>query len=119
MRRALVPVLDTAVVVVFAALGRRTHEEGGALVGVAETAWPFLVGLLLGHLVVRGSVTLRAGLAVWALTVAGGMVLRQLTGDGTALAFVVVATLFLGAGMLGSRLALRAVTRLRAGRESA
>lgn len=115
VRRVLVLVLDVVVVVVFAALGRRTHEEGGALAGVADTAWPFLVGLLVGHVVVRGSVTLRAGVVVWVATVAVGMVLRQLTGDGTALAFVLVATAFLGAAMLGGRLALRRVSSLRPG----
>lgn len=111
MRRPLVVVLDVVVVVVFAVLGRRSHEEGGGLVGVADTAWPFLVGLLLGHLAVRGSATWRAGLVVWVCTVAGGMVLRQLTGDGTALSFVLVATGFLGAGLVGWRLVARAFRR--------
>ena len=115
MRLALVLAVDVVVVLVFAALGRRTHDGGGALPGVADTAWPFLVALLLGHVLVRGAVTLRAGIVVWAVTVAGGMVLRQVTGDGTALAFVVVATAFLGAGMLGARLALR-ISSLRRGR---
>lgn len=107
MRRPLVLALDLVVVVAFAALGRRSHEEGGGLAGVADTAWPFLVGLVLGHVLVRGSVTLRAGVVTWVATVAVGMVLRQLTGDGTALSFVLVATGFLGAGLLGGRLVLR------------
>lgn len=117
MRRLLVLAIDLVVVIVFASFGRRSHEEGGGLVGVADTAWPFLVGLVVGHVMVRGSATLRAGLMVWIATVAVGMVLRQLTGDGTALPFVLVATAFLGAGLLGSRLALR-ISSPRPGRAS-
>lgn len=42
------------------------------------------------------------------VTVAVGMVVRVLAGQGTALAFVVVALAFLGALMAGGRVALRA-----------
>ena len=118
VRRLLVLAIDLVVGVVFAALGRRTHDGGGALAGVADTAWPFLVGLVAGHMVTRGSATLRAGVVVWLITVAAGMVLRQLTGDGTALPFVLVATAFLGAGMLGGRLALRKISWLGPGPEN-
>lgn len=116
VRRLLVLAIDLVVVVVFAALGRRTHEGGGALTGVADTAWPFLVGLAVGHLAVRGSVTVRAGFVVWLVTVAAGMALRQVTGDGTALAFVLVATAFLGTGMLVARAVLGRLTSPRRGK---
>jgi hypothetical protein len=104
VHRLLVLALDVAVVLVFAVLGRRSHEEGGGLAGVGDTAWPFLVGLLIAHLAMRGSASWRAGLVVWVCSVATGMVLRQLTGDGTAFSFVLVATGFLGAGLVGWRL---------------
>ena len=42
------PLLDAALVVVFAALGRASHAEENALVGALATAWPFLVGLGAG-----------------------------------------------------------------------
>ena len=41
---------DVVCVVAFTALGRRSHDEGVSLVGVAETAWPFLVGTGVGWL---------------------------------------------------------------------
>ena len=111
MHRLLVVVLDAVVVLVFAVLGRRSHEEGGGLTGIGDTAWPFVVGLLLAHLAVRGSATWRSGLLVWVCTLVVGMVLRQLSGDGTAFSFVLVATGFLGVGLVGWRLAALAVRR--------
>lgn len=103
--------VDAVVVIAFAAAGRSNHAEGLSILGIADTAWPFLIGLALaGWLgVVRGSLSVRTwwqqaiGLAL--PTVAVGMILRLLTGDGAALAFVAVATLTLTAGFALSHLA--------------
>ena len=46
--------------------------------------------------------------AIWVATVAVGMVLRSLTGQGVAVSFVVVASVVLGVLLLGSRLVWRA-----------
>ena len=48
--------------------------------------------------------TLRLGPPVWLATVFAGMALRSVVGQGTALPFVIVATTFLGAALLGWRL---------------
>jgi hypothetical protein len=45
---------------------------------------------------------------VWAATVAGGMLLRRVADQGTALPFVVVATVVLGVAMVGPRVAVSA-----------
>ena len=45
-----------------------------------------------------------AGLGAWISTVAVGMLLRVVSGQGTAAAFIVVALAFLGLFMLGWRL---------------
>ncbi len=37
-------VADAVCVLVFCAIGRRSHAEGITIAGVAETAWPFLTG---------------------------------------------------------------------------
>lgn len=99
--------LDIAVVLAFALAGRASHDEGLSLLGLADTAWPFLLGLVLGWVLVGRSRlalrSLRAGLIIWPVTVAAGMLLRLLTGDGAALSFVLVATGVLGAAMLGWR----------------
>ena len=99
--------LDVFVVVLFAALGLRTHEQDSAYVAVLETAAPFLIGLGLAWLIVRAwhrPTALLTGLVLWPLTVLIGMVLRRgLFDRGTATSFVVVATLFLGACLVGWR----------------
>lgn len=117
-RRWVALVLDALLVVVFAALGARTHHDGALTPGaVAEVAWPFLAGLALAHVLLaarhRAPAVLLSGIAVWATTVVVGMVLRQLTGDGTALAFVLVATGFTLATLLGWRLLALVVRRPR------
>ncbi|HET7304101.1 MAG TPA: DUF3054 domain-containing protein, partial [Segeticoccus sp.] len=98
-------VLDAALVVLFAVLGRRSHEEGGALLGVLGTAWPFLTGAAVGWALVllarrAAPLGVRAGIPVWVGGVAGGMLLRVATGQGAAWPFVAVATLVLAAFLL-------------------
>jgi hypothetical protein len=101
-------VLDVLVVLVFAAVGRRSHGESSAAVGVLGTAWPFLTGIAVGWLVSLLALrvvplTVRHGIPVWLSTVAVGMLLRVATGSGTAFSFIVVATVFLGVFLLGWR----------------
>ncbi len=98
---------DVVLVLVFVSIGRSNHEESSALSGMATTAWPFLAGLGLGWLVARAWRRPMAlwpdGVVVWVITVAAGMVLRVATGAGTAFAFIIVATVVLGAFLLGWR----------------
>jgi len=100
--------LDSALIALFAAIGRRNHAESGALADVLTTAWPFLAGMAAGWLISvlifrRVPLRVREGVPVWLSAVALGMVLRSVTHEGTALAFVVVAAIFLGAALLGWR----------------
>ena len=107
--------LDTASVLAFVVVGRRNHNEGTALDGVITVAAPFLIALVIGWLVSRAwrqPIKLRTGAAVWASTIIVGMLLRNLAFDrGTARSFVIVATLFMGAVLLGWRAIARRVTR--------
>jgi hypothetical protein len=57
-----------------------------------------------------------SGAAAWLGTVAVGMVLRVLAGQGTAFAFIIVALAFLGLFLLGWRLLARWAPRLVASR---
>lgn len=99
--------VDLVLVSIFAAIGRVSHDESLTTGGWAHTAWPFLLGALVGwgFVLVRrlpgGSVG--AGLTVWPVTVAGGMLLRAVTGQGVAVSFIIVASLVLGALLVGSR----------------
>jgi hypothetical protein len=108
VRIALGMAYDAALICIFAAIGRRSHAETGALLSVLATAWPFLAGMAAGWLISllalrRVPLTVRDGIPVWLCAVTIGMVLRGLTHAGTAFSFIVVATLFLGAVLLGWR----------------
>ncbi|TDC80462.1 DUF3054 domain-containing protein [Actinomadura sp. 7K507] len=117
MRGGVAGLVDVCCVLVFVAIGRATHEDAASLTGYLATVWPFLVALGVGWGVSRAwrgaEVLWPVGVVVWATTVAGGMALRALSGDGTAVAFVIVATLFLALTLLGWRLVTR-FARVRA-----
>lgn len=107
-RRAVVGcVADVACVLVFVVIGRASHTKGETLAGIADTAWPFLVGLGCGWLATRAwkrpFQLFPAGVGAWLGTVAVGMVLRVIAGQGTAAAFVFVALAFCGLFLLGWR----------------
>src|ERR1700742_452669 len=97
-------VLDIGCVLLFVVIGRASHTKGESLAGIASTSWPFLCGLGAGWLVSRAwrrPLALRpAGIAAWLGTVALGMVLRVVAGQGTAVAFIIVALAFLGLFLL-------------------
>lgn len=104
-------VIDVAVVVVFALLGRVSHDEGELLLGTVGTAAPFVLGLLAGWLrapcaglsAAERARTVRFGWWLLAWTMAGGIAIRWLVGEGLAPAFHAVATLVLGLGLVGRR----------------
>jgi hypothetical protein len=100
-------VLDLVLVVLFTVIRRVSHGEGLGFAGVAQTAWPFLVGTLLAWLVFsawrRPLALVRTGLPVWLLTVIVGMLLRAVSGQGIAVSFVIVATIVLAVFLLGGR----------------
>lgn len=99
--------VDTVGVVVFCALGRRSHDEALTPAGIAHTAWPFLTGTAAGWLVSRGwrqpSALRPTGVAVWLCTVVVGMGLRKATGQSVAPAFVAVASTVTAVLLLGWR----------------
>jgi hypothetical protein len=109
--------LDVGCVLVFVIIGRASHTKGESLAGIASTAWPFLAGLGVGWLAVRGWRRPLAigpeGLAIWLCTVALGMILRVVSGQGTAVAFIAVALAFLALFLLGWRLLARLVPLTR------
>jgi Protein of unknown function (DUF3054) len=114
--------VDVICILVFAILGRSSHQETPDLLGVAHTAWPFLAGCLLGTLLGRTwrhPFSIKSGVAVWLGTVAGGMALRLLTGAGVQLSFVIVAGCVLALLLIGWRAIFRLIQRARANSRSA
>lgn len=114
---ALAAVLDVLLVVVFAAIGRASHDEAAFGPGLVTTAWPFVAALAIGwvaSLAWRAPMAVvRTGIPVWLITVVGGMLLRAVSGQGTAVAFIIVATLTLALFLLGWRLVVTLVRRRR------
>lgn len=104
---ALALLADLVCVVAFCTIGRRSHAEGLTVAGIAETSWPFLAGTAVGWLAARAwrrPLSLApTGVLVWVCTVAVGMVLRTLSGQGVAVSFVVVASLATAVLLLGWR----------------
>jgi Protein of unknown function (DUF3054) len=94
-------------VLVFCAVGRRSHAEGLTITGVASTAWPFLTGTGIGWLASRGwrrpTAVIPTGVVVWLCTVVVGMLLRKAGSAGVAVSFVVVASSVTAALLLGWR----------------
>jgi len=115
--------MDLVAVLVFVGIGRGVHGHGLGLDGLVSTAWPFVSGLAVGWMLAlvrrQELVSLASGLWVSVSTVALGMALRVVAGQGTAVAFVIVALGFLCAAMLGWRWCLALLGRRRpAGRTS-
>ncbi len=100
---------------VFCTIGRRSHAEGLTLGGIAETAWPFLSGTLVGWLISRAWRAPRAvaptGLVIWVSTVVVGMLLRKASSQGVAASFIVVASLVTALLLLGWRVVAGLIAR--------
>jgi FtsH-binding integral membrane protein len=115
--------IDFAVILVFVGIGRHVHDHGLNLAGLASTTWPFAAGLCVGCLALalshRSGLSLTDGALVCGVTVLIGMLLRVVSGQGIAAAFVVVALCFLGAAMIGWRSVRLLARRRRGSRERA
>jgi hypothetical protein len=120
---ALSAVLDVVLVLVFVLVGRSSHAEALNPIGILQTLWPFLAGLVVGWLVIRAwrrpLAIVWTGIVAWVATVAVGMILRVVSGQGIALSFVIVATIVLGLFLLGWRAVAALIRSLRARARSA
>jgi MFS-type transporter involved in bile tolerance (Atg22 family) len=100
-------VTDVLCIVIFVAIGRRNHDEGEAASGIFSVAAPFLIAAVAGWLASQAwkkPIELQTGVIIWLTTIILGMVLRHfIFDDGTATAFIIVATVFLCAFLNGWR----------------
>jgi hypothetical protein len=107
-------VADAVSIVIFVAIGRKNHDEGEAASGIFRVAAPFLLALLVGWVIARAwkePLSQKSGVPISLATIVLGMLLRNIVfDDGTATAFIIVATVFLGTLLNGWRLLAR--TRL-------
>ena len=116
-RRTVVAALaDVVAIVVFVAIGRRNHSEGEAVDAVLTVAAPFMIALAIGWIAAKAwtrPMQVETAFVIWPITVAVGMILRNLVFDrGTALPFIIVATVVTGVFLVGWRM-LAAVAERR------
>src|SRR3984957_20798639 len=113
MRSAGAALADLGCVLLFVVIGRATHHAAGGLAGLWDTTWPFATGAPIGLLATRywqrPAALVPVGVGVWLGTVVIGMLLRVVSGQGTAFAFILVALAFLGLFQLGWRVVWRIV----------
>ena len=114
-------VVDLACVLAFAFAGKSSHESGASDWVVVAIVWPFALAVAVAHagLLLRGRdprLVWPEGAVVLLVTYVLGMALRVGSGRGIALAFLVVAVLFLALTMLGWRAVAQLLTSRRASR---
>jgi FtsH-binding integral membrane protein len=99
--------VDSTIVIAFIAIGRRNHDEDVSLPGFVRSVAPFVIALAVSWLIARAwrnPSSRTAGAVIWIGTVSVGMALRRFVfDDGTATAFVIVASVFLGVFINGWR----------------
>jgi hypothetical protein len=99
---------DIICIFVFVVIGTRNHKTDTGISGVLFVAAPFLISVLGSRIFMRlqkrDVMSVENGVTVVLFTTAIGLILRRFVFDrGTATAFVIVATVFLFATMLGWR----------------
>ena len=103
--------LDVAAVLLFALAGRAAHADGDLVAGTGAIAAPFVLGLLAGWVrapcagipAAQRARTVRFGWWLVAWTMAGGIVIRWLLGDGLSPVFLLVAAAVLSVLLVGRR----------------
>jgi FtsH-binding integral membrane protein len=106
---------DVVSVLLFALIGRASHDEGMTASGLLTTAWPFVVGVAggwVGVFLARfAPLSYPAATMMLVKTLILGCVLRVIFTDGAVpLSFVIVAAVFLGAMFFGWRATARVLS---------
>lgn len=108
-RSAVCLAADVVLVVLFAVLGNISHGSGLSPADIWSTAWPFVLGLVLGWWITFSwrypSALWPSGIFLMLFTVAWGMMMRHFFADGgVQVSFVLVATASLSVLLLGRRM---------------
>ena len=118
-RRIAIPAgADVLAVAVFVLIGRNNHHEDGGLGDALSVMAPFLIALAVGWAATRAwrnaYAPVPTGIQLWLITAAGGLLLRRFVFDrSTAMAFVIVGSVFLLAALVGWRMILEWVRERR------
>ncbi len=103
----LAAVVDVAMLILFAALGRVSHDSGHAVLGTLRVAAPFIIAYLIMAAIARldrDPLSVRRAALIWIPLVVLGMLIRRFVFDGgTAPAFVIVAFVSTAVLLIGWR----------------
>ena len=103
----LAPVADLAVLVLFVAIGRRSHNGPSGIGWFLRVLWPFASGLAIGYVaatLLRAPLEWRRVVITWAITIVVAESLRLSVQDRPwKPALLVVAALFIGVSMAAWR----------------
>ncbi len=121
--------IDVVLILLFAFQGRSAHDSANTVVGVLDTAWPFLAGLAVGWLITRQWMNTTGGLPlafqIWPaaimlslVTWAIGLALRAATGDTNSGGFPLVSLGFILLMFVGWRVVWGSIVRIRAANAS-
>lgn len=108
-RIAIAAGADVLAVVLFVLIGRNNHHEDGGLSDALSVMAPFLIALAVGWVATRAWLKplepVPTGIQLWLITAAGGLLVRRFVFDrSTAMAFVIVGSVFLLASLVGWRM---------------
>lgn len=114
----LAAVVDVAMLIVFAALGRASHDSGHAVFATLRIAAPFVIAYVIVAAIARldrDPLSVRRAAMVWFPMVVLGMLIRRFVFDrGTAPAFVIVAFVSTAVLIVGWRALVRVIRISRA-----
>jgi len=108
VKRNAIAFVDLIVLVVFVVIGLHSHGHQETVRSIADVWAPFAVGSLVADTLVARRyqpATWIYGLCAAWVTVACAMVIRSANGQGTGVAFSIVATLFVSLFFVGWRVA--------------
>lgn len=112
-------VADAVAVLAFTIIGIASHD-GSLVSAFARVLWPFALAAVIGWIVTRAwrhpARVWPTGVLVWLVTVAGGLALRGVSGQGLAWSFALVTAIFLAITLLGWRGLAAALRRGRTAR---
>lgn len=95
---------DLILLAIFALTGRLSHRLEISFAGMFETAWPFVVGLVLAWIlfrVYRDPASLGKGVLVWLTTAVVGLLLRHIfISSVTSILFVIISIITTGVMLL-------------------
>lgn len=117
MNKLLAFGIDAVLTLVFVAIGMSSHDSPWS--DYPTVAAPFILALVLGYLAWfvtlpgHSPAGIKPGLLIWAVTTAGGLLLRFALGDGVSGAFPIITAVVLFVFLFGWRVIYQFATRTR------